>query len=81
MQAEVKARVDASMKPTLDLYRERCWLWRLTCLLELRDLERLNGILRRLSETDLKRVAAFAEGLAEWAEPVLQSPDAKISDG
>jgi hypothetical protein len=47
---------------------ERFWLWRLSCRLELRDLKRLNGILRKLSDDDMKRVAAYAEGLAEWSE-------------
>jgi len=47
---------------------ERFSLWRLSCRLELRDLERLNGILKRLSDADMKRVAAYAEGLAEWSE-------------
>lgn len=50
------------------LYAERCWLWHLSCRLKLEDLERLNGILRKLSDDDMKRVAAYAEGLAEWSE-------------
>lgn len=74
------AKTEAAMKPAMDLYRERSWLWHLSCHLELRDLERLNGILRRLSKEDMKRVAAFAEGLAEWSSPDPQSPDAQISD-
>jgi hypothetical protein len=80
--AVVKAaseKANASMKPALDLYRERCWLWHLSCELPYRDLERLNGILKRLTHDDLKRVAAFAEGLAEWSEPASESPDAQIT--
>jgi len=77
---EATAKADAQMKPALDLYRERSWLWHQTCRLELRDLERLNGIVRRLSDEDLKRVAAFAEGLAEWSSFESESPedDAKV---
>lgn len=81
VQQAAIAKADASMKPALDLYRERCFLWRLSCRLPLRDLERLNGILRQLSDDDMKRVAAFAEGLAEWSSPVQESPDAQNSDG
>lgn len=79
MVKTANAKADASMKPALDLYRERCWLWHLSCRLPLRDLERLNGILRQLSDDDLKRVAAFAEGLAEWASPESESPDASLA--
>lgn len=56
------------MKRGQKLCDERFWLWRLSCRLDLRDLERLNGILKRLSEDDMKRVAAYAEGLAEWSQ-------------
>lgn len=75
MAQESKERVDAMMKPVHDLLDERFKLWRLSCRLELRDLERLNGILARLSDEDMKRVAAFAEGLAEWADSGSESPD------
>jgi hypothetical protein len=67
VQQAAIAKADASMKPALDLYRARCWLWHLSCRLPLRDLERLNGILAKLSDDDLKRVAVYAEGLAEWS--------------
>lgn len=76
---ESAARAEASMKPAMDLYHERCWLWHLSCRLELRDLQRLNGVLRRLSDADLKRVATFAEGLAEWSDLDTGSPDAQGS--
>lgn len=78
---ESNARVDAIIKPAMDLYHERCWLWHLSCKLELRDLQRLNGILRQLSDDDLRRVAAYAEGLAEWSSPASQSPDGEKSTG
>lgn len=61
--SEALARMERGKK----LYEERTWLWHLSCKLPLRDLKRLNGILRKLSDEDMKRVAAFAEGLAEWA--------------
>lgn len=75
IQAAAIAKADASMKPALDLYAERCKLWRRSCDLSLRDLARLNRIIAALSEADLKRVAAYAEGLAEWSSEPLSSPD------
>lgn len=59
-------KADASMKPALDLYAARCSLWRLSCRLPLRDLVRLNQLLSKLSDDDLRQIAAYAEGLAEW---------------
>lgn len=70
------ASADAKMKPALDMVEERFWLWRVTCGLDLRDLKRLNSIIKRLSAEDLKRVAAYAEGLAEWSSDTTESPDA-----
>lgn len=78
---EATAKANAQMKPALDLYEERCWLWHLSMRLPLRDLKRLNGILKRLSDDDLKRVAAYAEGLAEWSSDASQSPDASGTQG
>jgi len=75
MQVAAIAKADASMKPALDLYAERCKLWRLSCQISLRDLQRLNRIIEALSPADLKRVAAYAEGLAEWGSPEASSPD------
>lgn len=75
VQAAAIAKADASMKPALDLYAARCWLWHKTCLLPLRDLLRLNAIIAALSDSDLRRVATFAEGLAEWS-----SGDASYDD-
>ena len=81
IQAAAIAKADASMKPALDLYAERCKLWRRSCDLSLRDLARLNGIIAALSPEDLKRVAAYAEGLAEWSSPEASSPDGSDSEG
>lgn len=78
---EANARADAKMKPALDLYAGRNKLFHLVCRLELRDLLRLNGILARLSDADLKRVAAYAEGLAEWSDSGSESPDASNPQG
>lgn len=75
------ARADAKMKPGLDLLEERFWLWRLSCGLSLPDIQRLNATLRKLSADDLKRVAAYAEGLAEWASDAQESPDAVRTQG
>lgn len=58
---------EIKIKEGNDLYENRNYLFRLACRLELRDLIRLVGILRKLSDDDLKRVAAYAEGLAEWS--------------
>ncbi len=69
------ARADEKMRPGLELVEERFWLWRLSCGLDLRDLKRLNATLRKLSADDMRRVATYAEGLAEWSSDESQSPD------
>lgn len=76
VQSAAIAKANASMKPALDLYEARCWLWHLSCRLPLRDLQRLNAILARLSDNDLRMVATFAEGLAEWSSGDACCPDA-----
>lgn len=43
-------------------------LWRKTCQLGTADLVRLNKLLGKMSEDELKRVAVFAESLAEWSD-------------
>lgn len=45
-------------------------LWRTTTMLSTRDIVRLNELLAKISPDDLKRSAAFAEGLVEWAAGV-----------
>lgn len=59
-----------------ELCDERCRLWRMTCRLPLRDIRRLNGILERLSDDNLRQVAAFAEDLADFLNPVSSVEDA-----
>lgn len=76
LQAAAIAKANASMKPALDLYEQRCHLWRLSCRLPLRDLKRLNALLAKLSDNDLRMVATFAEGLAEWSSGDACSSDA-----
>jgi hypothetical protein len=66
---EQKAAIDKAdemMRPALELYEQRCYLWRLTCRLPLRDIQRLNGLLKVLSDDDLRQIAAYAESLAEF---------------
>lgn len=70
-----------AFEETKALIEERFWLWRLSCRLPFRDLERLNGILRKLSDDDLKRVAAYAEGLADFAVIEQESDDAGSEPG
>lgn len=74
------AKADAAMKPALDLYAERNWFFRKVCEVSLRDLRRLRSVIEHLSEADIKRVCAFAEGLAEWSGHEPESPDAQGSD-
>ncbi len=81
VQQAAIARADAAMKPALDLYAARCRLMYLVCGMPLRDLDRVNAIIDALSQDDLRRVAAFAEGLAEWASSEASSPDVCESKG
>ena len=76
VQAAAIAKADAMMKPALDLYAQRNVLMHKVCMMPYRDLERLNRILSSLSEGDLRKVAAFAEGLAEWESGESFSGDA-----
>lgn len=80
IQSAAIAKARASMKPALDLYEQRTKLMHLICLVPLRDLIRLNLVIERLSDADLKRVCAYAEGLAEWGSADASSPDAPSSD-
>ena len=74
-QLAATARADEKMRPGPEMVEERFWLWRLSCGLALPDLKRLNATLKKLSAEDLRRVAAFAEGLAEWSSSASESPD------
>lgn len=68
VQRAATARADAVTKPAIDLYEARCRLMHITFdrLPRTDDLNRLHAILSRLSDSDLRQVAAYAEGLAEW---------------
>lgn len=80
MTAEAIAAANARARETIArgdlIYTERNKIQFMIYRLPLRDLVRLNAILARLSEEDLKRVAAFAEGLAEWQMPEEPEADA-----
>lgn len=65
--AEVDAKVAAIARPALERLKELSWIYSMACKLSLRDLKRLNGVLRQLSDAELKQVAGYAEGLAEWS--------------
>jgi hypothetical protein len=80
IQSAAIAKAQASMKPALDLYDQRTKLMHLICKVPLCDLIRLNLVIDQLSECDLKRVCAYAEGLAEWGSVDASSPDASSSD-
>jgi len=69
---EAIARADAIMAPALELYAERNKLAALYYRLPLRDLVRLNQLIAQLSEEDLRRVVAFAEGLVAWGADASQ---------
>lgn len=81
MVERVSAEVKAKISPALERLAELSWIYSMAAKLSLRDLRRLNGILKRLDEVDLKRVAAFAEGLAEWASPDANYQDVTSSEG
>jgi len=79
-QAAAIAAADEKTRVGRELYQYRTRLSYLVGLLEHRDLKRLTGIINMLLEAApdgelLKRVAAFAEGLAEWCSPGTQSPE------
>lgn len=65
-QRQAIAKADAVIGPALQLYEERTKLMRVICRLPMRDLVRLNALIARLSDDDLRHVAAYAEGMAEW---------------
>lgn len=78
VQRTAIAKADASMRPALELYEERCKLMhRSFDRLRLEDLKRVNVLLAVLSDDDLRRIALYAEGLAEWRVIEAESPDAE----
>lgn len=52
-------------------------LWRITMRLSTRDIERLNDLLSKCTEDELKQAAAFLEGLVEWRSLAAESSDAQ----
>ena len=44
-------------------------LWRITSHLGTADIVRLNELLAKVTEDELKQAAAFLEGLVEWRSP------------
>lgn len=51
-------------------------LWRTTSFLGTADVVRLNELLAKCSEAELRQAATFLEGLVEWRSPAPESPDA-----
>jgi hypothetical protein len=52
-----------------ELYEYRNKIARILYRVPLEDLKRLHAILVALSDDDMRSVARFAEGLAEWPDP------------
>lgn len=51
-------------------------LWRTTAKLATRDVVRLNELLAKCTEAELRQAATFLEGLVEWRSPAPESSDA-----
>ncbi len=66
-------RANRTIDPVLALHAERDKVITKLYRLPMRDLVRLNGVLARLSDDDLRRVAAYAEGLAEWGSDATEA--------
>lgn len=86
VQAAAIAAANEKTRAGRELYDNRTRLAYLIGRLELRDLKRLTGIVNTLLAAApdgalLKRVAAYAEGLAEWVDGPVESPDARNSEG
>jgi hypothetical protein len=86
VQAAAIAAANERMRPAQELLANRNRLFYLVCRIEPRDLDRLTGVLNALLAADpsgslLKRVATYAEGLAEWYADPVESPDAQNSKG
>lgn len=79
VQTAAIARADASMAPALELYAERNKLAHVYYRLDLESLRLVNRLLRTLTDDELRMVARYAEGLAEWRLPDSQSGDAPTS--
>jgi hypothetical protein len=72
-------RAEASMAPALELYAERNKLASVYYRLDLTNLKRLNLIIGILTDSELREVADFAEGLAIFRTPESESGDAQIA--
>lgn len=86
IQAAAIAAANEKTRVGRELYEHRTRLAFLVGKLSHRDLLRLTGIVNTLlaAEPDgslLKQAAAYAEGLAEWTSPPVQSPDAENPHG
>lgn len=86
-QAAAIAAANEKTRVGRELYEHRTRISFLVGKLSHRDLLRLTGIVNALLAADpvefslLKKAAAYAEGLAEWASPPVQSPDAENPHG
>jgi hypothetical protein len=78
-QRAAVARADAKMAPAMALLEQRNKLAYVYYRLDLESITRVNEILRILTDDELRMVAAYAEGLAEWRLPEPQSGDAPNS--
>jgi hypothetical protein len=79
VQKAAIARADASMAPALALLEQRNKLAYVYYRLDLQSITRVNELLRILTDDELRMVAAYAEGLAQWRLPEPQSGDAPNS--
>lgn len=75
-QAQAIAKADDIIRPALELYEQRNKIAYIYYRLDLPSLKRLNHLLRILSDDELRMVAAYAEGLAEFRSSVESLQDA-----
>lgn len=73
--ATLRTKHDDAISRGQDMYSERNKLFFLINRIPVRDLKRLNVVLRALDDHQLRMVAAYAEGLASWDAPEPQSGD------
>lgn len=60
------AELTEQQTDAVKLFDERVKVARLVDRLLLRDIERLNRVLERLTDDDLRAVAVYAEAMADW---------------
>lgn len=80
-QVAAIAAAKAKMAHGEELYAERNKLTFFYYRLSLEDLKRLNKLIATLTDSELQRVARYAEGLALWREPESNSADAPVPQG